>query len=254
MSYRQRFAERVRAREALAGTFVKSRDPAIVEILGHAGFDFAILDAEHVAYSRADIAAMLVASRAVQLPTLVRVPQTDGHWIATCLDAGAAGIMAPQVQDAAMATGLASAMRYGGGGLGFSPSTPGADYGGRGIAGHLAQQPKEVVLICQIESPDAVANAGTIAAVDGVDGLLIGPVDLAVSAGFTDPAAPEVTAMTETTVAAGAQAGKAAGLFIGNPAAAPGWKAKGATLFVLGSDQSYLLQGAKAALGSLQNS
>ncbi|MFD2856314.1 aldolase/citrate lyase family protein [Seohaeicola zhoushanensis] len=124
MSFRADFARRLRAREPLAGTFVKSRDPAVVEILGHAGYDFAVLDAEHVAFGRADIAAMAVASRAARLPLVVRVPEAGGPWIATALDAGAAGVMVPQVGDTDTAARLVRAVRHGAGGWGSRPRCP----------------------------------------------------------------------------------------------------------------------------------
>lgn len=252
MTFRTAFARRLRARETLAGTFIKSADPAVVEVLGLAGLDYAILDAEHVGIDRAGIAAMMVASRAAQLPVLVRIPQLDGHWIPTALDAGAAGIMAPQVPDAATATRLAARMRYGAGGRGFSPSTPGAGYGSRGIAVHLDAHAGETVLVCQIEDPGAVARSTEIASVDGVDGLLVGPVDLAVSAGFTSAMEPAVAEMTREVLQAAKTVGKTAGLFLGQPDQAPAWQADGANLFVLGTDQGYILNGVRQALTQMR--
>lgn len=245
------FAHRLRTRETLVGTFVKLCEPAVIEILGRAGFDFAVLDAEHGAFGRADIAQMMIASRAAELPVLVRVPEAGGHWIATALDAGAAGVMVPQITDAEMAVNIVRSMCFGLGGRGFSPSTPGADYGSRGIAKHFEQQPLETVLICQVEDPSAVKCAGEIAAVAGVDGLLVGPVDLAVSAGFKDPAEPEVVSMCRQAIEAGAAAGKVAGIFLGTPSAALGWQRDGASLFVLGTDQGFLAQAARQAVAAM---
>lgn len=253
MTSRAQFARDVRACKVMAGTFVKSNDPAVVEILGHSGFDFAILDAEHVALDRADVARMAMAARAADLPLLVRIPEATGAWISTVLDAGCAGVMVPQVATAQAAAEIARMMRYGAGGLGFSPSTAGADYGTRGIAGHLAQQPQETLLICQVEDRDAAADAAQIAAVDGVDGLLLGPVDLAVALDLTDPAAAEVTELCENVIAAGAEAGKAAGLFLTDLSKAAEWQAVGATLFVLGSDQAFLIKAAKATVENFRS-
>lgn len=252
MGYRASFARRLRDRQVLAGTFVKSADPAMIEVLGHSGLDFAILDAEHGAFDRGAIAAMMIAARAAQLPLLVRVPELAGHWIATALDAGAAGIMAPQVPDAEVAENLAARMRYGPGGRGFTPSSPGADYGSRGIAGHLSRAAEEAVLICQIEDGGAVQRAGEIAAVSGVDGVLVGPVDLAVSLGLTAADAEEVEGLSRDVMTAARGAQKAGGLFLGQPGRAAAWAAQGATLFVLGTDQGYVLQGAKRALAEMR--
>ncbi|MBY6091906.1 HpcH/HpaI aldolase family protein [Maritimibacter alkaliphilus] len=245
MDPREAFARRLRAGDPLTGTFVKSQDPATVEILGQAGFDCLILDAEHAPYDRGTLALMLMAARAAGIAALVRVP-CEVPWIATALDAGAAGVMVPQVRDADHARALVRAMRFAPEGeLGFSPSTAGAGYGARGIARHHAQQQKEAVLICQIEDPAAVENAGWIASVPGVDALLVGPVDLAVSAGETDPAAPAVQEMCRRVISA---QGAATGLFLGQPSQAGQWREIGASLFILGTDQGFLMQAARGAV------
>ncbi|SEN91943.1 2-keto-3-deoxy-L-rhamnonate aldolase RhmA [Paracoccus alcaliphilus] len=245
---RQIFVRRLRDRQPLAGSFVKSPDPAGIEILAGSGFDFAIVDAEHAAMGRAEIALLVMAGRAAGLPVLVRIPERGGHWIATALDAGAAGIVAPQVDSRAEAEALAQVMRFGMGGRGFSPSTAAAGYGRTGIAAHLAGQPQQTALICQIESAAGVQAAGAIAAVEGVDGLLLGPVDLAVSLGETDTGAAGVMQLCRDTIAAGTGQGCAAGLFLGDPATARGWLEQGASLLVLGSDQAFLRQSADRAM------
>lgn len=248
MDRRRDFAERLRGGKPLAGVFVKSRDPAQVEILALAGFDFVVIDAEHAAFSRADIATMMMAARAGEIAALVRIPPEEPGCIGPCLDAGAAGIVAPQVPDAETARQLARRMRFGPGGSGFSPSTPGALYGTRGIAGHLAARADETVLVCQIEAPLAVENSAAIAAVPGVDALLIGPVDLAVSAGFTDLMAAEVAEMTHKVIEGTKRTPAAAGLFLSDTTLIPAWREAGATLFITGTDQGFLASAARRAL------
>lgn len=250
MPARRAFAQKLRARTPMIGTFVKLRDPAVIEMLGGAGFDFVIIDAEHAPFDRESIALATLAARAANVAALVRVPESDGHWISTALDCGAAGIMVPQVRNATMAELLVQRVRYGSGLRGFSPSTAAAGYGARGIVDHLESQSEETVFICQIEDCSAVAEAAEIAAVNGVDGLLVGPVDLAVSEGVTDPSAPEIEVMGEHVMAAARQAGIAGGMFISHPSATSRWSSCGGTLFVLGTDQSFLLQSARASLAS----
>ncbi|WP_417434393.1 HpcH/HpaI aldolase family protein [Hoeflea sp.] len=250
MPARQAFAQRLRARAPMIGTFVKLRDPAVIEMLGGAGFDFVVIDAEHAPFDRENIACAILAARAANVAALVRIPEADGHWISTALDCGAAGIMVPQVRHATMAELLVQRVRYRGGMRGFSPSTAAAGYGARGIAEHLEAQDKETVLICQIEDSSAVAAAADIAAMDGVDGLLVGPVDLAVSQGSTNPAAPEIVAMGVEVMNAARTAGVSGGMFVSDASAISRWSGCGGTLFVLGTDQSFLLQSAKAGLAS----
>ncbi len=252
MNMRVDFARDLRACKELAGIFIKSTDPSVVEILALAGFDFAILDAEHVALDRADVARMALAARAARLPLLVRIPEATGAWIATVLDAGCTGVMVPQVANATAARDLVRMMRYGRGGMGFSPSTPGADYGTRDVADHLKRQPEETVLICQIEDRGAVDQAAAIAAVEGVDALLLGPVDLAVSIGSRDPSSDDVSDLCRQTIAASASVNKAAGLFLSDSSQPARWRDAGATLFVLGSDQSYIMGAARAALAAFR--
>lgn len=245
MRHNAEFKRRLRAGEPLYGAFVKTPHPTVVELLGQEGFDFLVLDAEHAPFERASIDMALLAARAVGCPTLVRPPAHREEWIMASLDAGAAGILAPRVSSAAAAETLAALMRYQGGDRGFSPSPRAAEYGRRGIAGHLAHAPEETTLICQIEDRAGVEAAAAIAAVEGVDGLFVGPVDLAVSCGFDTPAAEEVVAMCRRVIAA---APGASGLFTDAKASAERWRALGATLFVLASDQAFLRHGAAAAL------
>ena len=77
---------------------------------------------------------------------------------------------------------------------------------------------------------------------------MLGPVDLAVAAGFDDPAAAEVTALCKQVISASATLGKAAGLFLSDLSRSAGWQDLGATIFVLGSDQAFLLSAAKTAI------
>ncbi|MBW3098994.1 HpcH/HpaI aldolase family protein [Pseudohoeflea coraliihabitans] len=232
----------------MIGTFVKLRDPAVIEMLGGLGFDFVIIDAEHAPFDREAIACATLAARAANLAALVRIPDAGGEWIATALDSGAAGIVVPQVRNTAMAEQLVRKFSYRDGTRGFSPSTAAAGYGARGIAEHLEAQAGESVLICQIEDRSAVGEASEIAATNGVDGLLVGPVDLAVSEGLTDPRAPEITAMGEEVMRTATKTGVSGGIFIADPSASSRWSTCGATLFVLGTDQSFLQQSARAGL------
>lgn len=254
MDVRSDFARKLRARKTVAGAFIKFNDPAAVEMLGYAGFDFAILDAEHGAFDRGQIALMSLAARAVGLPLLVRIPEPTAAWIATAVDTGCAGVVVPQVKDAEAARKLVQMMRHGAGGLGFSPSTPGAQYGERGIAQHLARHAAETVLICQIEDRSAVEEAAAIAQIDGVDALFLGPVDLAVSIQSTDPASAEVMALCRQAIIAGTAAGKATGLFLTDFSRSADWQAAGATIFAIGSDQAFMMRAAKAGLKAFRDS
>ena len=113
MDVRREFAGRVRNREPLAGVFVKATDPAVIEVLGISGFDFVIVDAEHAAFDRKDIALMCMAGRAASVAVLVRVLPDVPGWIGSCIDAGAAGVVVPQIADPQDIKSLVKQIRYG---------------------------------------------------------------------------------------------------------------------------------------------
>ena len=233
----------------MTGTFVKLHDPAVIEILAHGGLDFVVLDAEHAPLGRQQIATLLLAATAARLPAIVRVPEATKTWVSTALDCGAAGIMVPHVSTVTEAARLAELMQFGRNGRGFSPSTRAAEFGQRGIAKHLEMQPQETCLICQIEDPEGAQNAEDIAAIDGVDCLFVGPVDLAVSIDQIDVSSEAVVSLCEQIVDSAVTAKKAAGMFSASSAAALSWQEKGVSLSVVGTDQSFLKTGVAAALG-----
>lgn len=242
------FCGRLRRRDSMTGTFVKLHDPAVIEILAHANLDFVVLDAEHAALGRQQIASLLLAASAARLPALVRVPEASKTWVSTALDCGAAGIMVPHVSTVEQAGQLAALMRFGRNGRGFSPSTRAGEFGRRGIAKHLSMQPDETCLICQIEDAESARNAENIAAVDGIDCLFVGPVDLAVSVGQTDVTSSEVTTLCGQIISSTVTAKKAAGMFFASSSAARSWDGLGVSLSVVGTDQAFLKAGAQAAL------
>ncbi len=244
LSHNAAFRQRLTGGEVIVGTFVKTPHPAVVEILGRSGLDYLVLDAEHAPFDRTSIDLCLLAGQACACPVLVRVPSATPEWIMASLDSGAAGIMAPHIGSADEAVAVARMMRYAGGERGFSPSPRAGDYGKRNIAAQLRLAPAETVLVCQIEDRGGVEAAASIAAVDGVDALFVGPADLAVSLGLDSSAGEQVTALCRQTMQA-AVGNARSGLFIPGKNGISDWQDRGATMFVSGSDQVLLRDGAR---------
>ena len=241
------FRERVRSRERLLGTFVKTPHPAIVEVLGFAPLDCVVLDAEHAPFDRGDLDVGLLAARAADLPSLVRVARADAPDLLNALDLGATGVLVPHVSDAASAREVAAACRYGSGsGRGYAGSTRAAAYGTRRMADNLARANAEVAVIAQIEDASALHEIDAIAAVDGIDCLFVGRMDLTVSLGAASPADARVVDAVREICAAARRHGRAVGMFTPTVAEARQWFDAGASLFLLGSDQQWVLQGAAA--------
>lgn len=227
------------------GVFVKTTSPQCVEILGSAGLDFAVLDAEHAPFDRASLDLALLAGRAARLPLLVRVQDREAASLLSVLDMGAAGVLVPHVDSAEQAREVVAHCRYMGGDRGYSSSPRAAGYGAMGMKDTIRHGDRNAVL-CQIESVQAVEQAERIAAVPGVDGIFIGRADLALSMGLDNAQHERVGQATEQVIRAGLAAGKRVGMFVGSTAEREKYRALGVSWFVQGSDQSLLRQGAQA--------
>ncbi len=242
---------RARLARPLIGTFVKSAAYQSIELLALAGLDCVVIDAEHAPFSPGDLDRMILAGRAGGLPVLVRVAGLDPGPIAACLDMGATGIVVPHVRSVADATAAVAAAKYAGG-RGFSPSHRAGGYGTRGAAAYLAAADGETSVWCQIEDADALDHLDAIAAVPGVDCLFVGRADLSLSLKVETTSDPKVAEAVRAVGRACRGAGIAAGLFVPGTAEIPERSAEGFSAFISGSDQSWLLEAAKAKVAGFR--
>ena len=212
----------LRSGQRLRGLFNGLPSPAIVEMCAYAGFDFIVIDNEHGSADLQTTEHMLRAARASGIPALVRCLDHD---IARTLDMGAGGLQIPMVNTAEQAAELVQRVRYPwaggqvsqdgirGGVRGSAFSSRAAGYGAFGGPAHTRRSNEGIALIVMIETPEGVANAAAIAAVDGVDGVFVGPNDLAHSMGFENRwSEPPVQAAMESVMRAVAAAGKCPGI------------------------------------------
>ena len=236
--------QRLASGERIVGTFIKTPSPIIVEVFGLSGLDCLCLDAEHAPFDRIAIDSCALAARAVGMDLLVRVPVANPEHILNALDCGATGIVAPQLRSADEARALVRACQYGAGGRGYAGSSRAASYAAMPMARHLAGSAERTIVVAQIEDPEAVDAIEEIAAVDGVDALFVGRVDLTVAYGAESQDDPRVVAAVERICRAGRDRGRAVGMFLARIEDVPIWTAQGASLFLLGSDHAFLLSGA----------
>jgi 2-keto-3-deoxy-L-rhamnonate aldolase RhmA len=235
------FRQRVRAGAVLLGTFIKTASHQVPELIGVAGLDFAIIDAEHAPFDAATLDRMALAGRAVGLPCLVRVAELAAAPIGQALDLGMAGVVAPHVASAEAASRALAAAKYGAGQRGFSPSTRAGGYGGGDPAAYRATADRESSVWCQIEDAAALGELDAIASVDAIDCLFIGRADLALSLGVDSQRDPKVAAAVRATAEAGRRHSRTVGIFIADVGEIPDLLALGITIFVCGSDQSFIL-------------
>ena len=246
------FRRRLLARDLLIGTWIKTPSPVVCEVLARSGLDVLALDAEHAPFGRAELDACLAICGALDAPALVRVPSADPAQILNALDCGASGVLVPHVSTPQQAEAAVRACHYGAGGRGFAGSTRAAGFAGTPIADHLRRSRDQTAVILQIEDVEALDCLDRIAAVPGVDGLFVGRVDLTVSLGKTRTDDPAVLQAVEGICAAGKKAGVPVGMFVADPAEAKRWVPQGASLFILGSDHTFLLSGARALIESVR--
>ena len=174
---------RLAAGQSVIGCWVDTGSATVVEILGHAGFDFVVIDLEH---GQGDIAAATEMIRAAQLTDMsavVRVPANDPVFLKRILEAGADSIMIPQIESADEARAAVRACRYPPqGSRGYAaPVVRASSYGK--VKDYIHRANENLLLILQIESAAAVKQAEAIASVEGVDVAFIGVNDLGGSIG-----------------------------------------------------------------------
>jgi 2-keto-3-deoxy-L-rhamnonate aldolase RhmA len=236
------------------GTWVKLPAMEVMELVALAGFDFAVIDLEHSPIDLETAYRLIGIALHTGVAPLVRVPGLDAGLVQRVLDAGAEGIMVPHVDTVEQARAAVSAVRFpplGSRGVG-STSRAGA-WGATSREEYLRYGQREVVLIAQIESAVGVANAGAIAALDGVDALLVGVADLSVSEGRTesDPAVVELVARAIGHArAAGRPVGTAGGAAVASVRAAVD---AGFTFTMLSNDATLLGTAAKNAVDAARS-
>ncbi len=178
--------EKAKNGQKIAGTMCRVfRNPTAMLLAKHAGLDFLMFDCEHGAYDIETLHDMFLVGNAIGLPGFVRVPNLSKDYISRYLDAGASGIMVPMIETVEQAQTLVKYSKY----------TPVGDRGFVGCCGHTEYTPiahstlmsesnDRIMSIAQIETKTAVENIEGIAAVEGIDMLLIGPNDLSISLGI----------------------------------------------------------------------
>ena len=233
--------EAVRGRRPLLGAFVKTASHQAVELTAATGADFAVVDAEHAPFDRSTLDAMVPAGRAGGLPLLVRPPDLDPSFIGQALDLGFAGVLAPHVASPKAARRVIAAARFDAGQRGFSPSTRAGGYGAGDPADYRRAADAATCLWVQIEDAEALPQLDAIAAIDAIDCLFVGRADLALSLGVERPDDPKLVEAVRTIAAAGGRAGRTLGIYVGSPDEIAALRALGFSLFICGSDQSWLL-------------
>jgi 4-hydroxy-2-oxoheptanedioate aldolase len=216
------FRSRLVARETLYGAWSVIPSPLSVRLLAAAGLDYVVIDLQHGGATEADLPALTNAIRLAGATPIGRVRHAHTADIGRALDLGCEGVIVPNVDSAAQARQVVGAVRY-----------PPAGY--RSAGGVLAAT--EPFCLVMAESADAVADLDATLAVDGIDGLYVGPRDLSLSLGCElDPDDPVLNRALQRIWAASAAAGKPVGVHATEGAIARRYRDAGCTLVTTAAD------------------
>ncbi len=239
--------------EVVLGPFINCAYPALIEICGHAGFDFAIIDLEHGALHTLVAEDLCRAADCVGLAPVVRVRKNDAPQIQRALDIGSAGVQVPQIETKADAEAVVRGAKYsplGARGLSFYTRAGVYSAAGTQITDQLNEESLTVV---HVEGKRGVDNVEQIISVPHIDVIFIGPYDLSQSLGIPgqvrDPLVIELMSQCITLIR---NAGKAAGTFADTPEIAKQWIDAGVQYVALGVDVGIFLRACEALVKAVR--
>ena len=237
---------RLASGEPLLGTFVKSHDAALAEILAGAGFDFLIADLDHSSLGLGDLEHIVRAASLHAASVIVRLSPADANQIGRVLDLGATGIQLTDVTTVAALEGARGAAVYPPAGhRSLALSHRAARYGREPVDDYLRRAGDEFVLVAQIESGEGVAALPSLLESAAADAWFVGPMDLSASLGhpgrFDDP---PVRAVLDDAVDTILGSGARLGIFARDGEDAVSWRGRGATLVAVSSDYTLLASAA----------
>lgn len=234
------------------GTWLMAASPATAEAMGHVGFDFLVVDMEHVPIDFGDLAHILRAVGCTGAAPVVRLPWNDQVTIKRVLDAGAETIMLPFVESVEEARAAVASTKYPPRGVRGVAAVHRASRYGR-AADYLARANDETFVVVQLETPRAIERLPEIAAVDGVDAVFVGPGDLSAAMGKTGRIGdPEVQALIERAARSATALGKPIGIVGPNPDMVARFLDWGYSFAAVASDVAMMTGRAADWLGTLR--
>lgn len=241
MKHTDRIRNKIKNGELCFGTHCSTTEPWYYEMCGLMGYDYVWIDNEHAGMTMPMVQNAIVATNAGNCAAIVRVQDHDMKSVKPVLEVGPDGIIFPMVNTAEEARNIVSMCKYPPRGIrGFGPLRA-INYSDMPLSEYLAQADDSILLLMQCETKEAVDNLEDILAVDGVDAIIVGPMDLSASIGkmgqLTDP---EVMALFNTIIAKCKKAGKPFGVSIGvNYDLVKFWVNNGASFASMGTPADY---------------
>lgn len=239
--------------EVVIGPFMNCAYPAFIEICGHAGFDFAIIDMEHGALHTLAAEDLCRAADCVGLAPLVRVRKNDPPQIQRALDIGSAGVQVPQIETLADAAAVVNSAKYsplGSRGLSFATRAGVYTAAGTQITDQLNEQS---LIVIHVEGKRGIDNLQEIVSQPNIDVIFLGPYDLSQSLGIPGQIRDRrVIDLMETAVQTIRSAGIAVGTFADNPEIAKQWIDVGVQYVAISVDVAIFLRACKSIVTAVR--
>jgi 4-hydroxy-2-oxoheptanedioate aldolase len=240
------FKRALRANKVQIGLWCSLSHHYATELVAGAGFDWLLLDTEHSPNDLESVLQQLQAAAPYPTHAVVRVPWNDMVTIKRYLDAGAQSLLIPYVQNAEEAKAAVAYTRYPPAGVrGVAGATRATRFGR--VKDYAKRAQEELCVLVQVETQQALDNIEKIAAVEGVDGVFIGPADLHASLGYAgETNNPKVMPVIDDAIRRIRKAGKAPGILTGVEADARRWLECGGLFVAVGADTGILARGTEA--------
>ncbi len=247
--------ERMGKGETVFGTFVKSTDPAVVEILGKVGLDFIIIDNEHIGMSKQTLTNLLRAAELSGVEAIVRVRSRDVQEILQTLDAGAAGIQVPNVDTPEDLKAVSDAVFFSPKGKrGFATTSRAAAYGLFPIDDYVSHVQQDTMIVTHCETVESARQLEKQLSLGITSAVFFGPMDMSQSAGrIGHPEDPAVQEVLRTAMGTCRNCGIPFGTVVGNAEQFLEYRKLGMRYAVLSSDFGFLIQGARHLLDEVRD-
>ena len=239
--------------EQQIGMWVGLANGYCAEIAANAGFDWLLIDGEHAPNDVRSILEQLQAIAPYPSQAVVRPVTGDVHLIKQLLDIGAQTLLIPMIETAEQAELMVKATRYPPEGIRGVGAALARASRWNNLPNYLNTADEEICVLVQIESKKGLENIDAILAVDGIDGVFIGPADLSAALGYRGhPGHPDVQKIIVDSIAKIRQAGKAAGILSADEALARTYLELGTAFVAVGVDTSLLMKSMTQLLGKFK--
>jgi len=247
------FKHNLRERKKQYGLWLSLDSPMATEIVAGTGYDWLLLDLEHNCIDLSSVVHHLRAAKGGTAEVMVRLPWNDPVVFKRLLDLGVRSFMVPLVQSAEEARAAVAATRYPPLGMrGAAGNTRASNF--NRITNYFENTHENICIVVQIETLKGVEAIGEIAAVDGIDGLFIGPSDLSASMGLVGKATlPQVKEMITKALGMILKIGKAPGLLNFVPADARAWLQAGFSFIAVGADGAIVARRSESLLQEVKS-